>query len=259
MTGTRALLVARVSAVVTTTLICTASFVLSFAALWDLATLAGLPDGLSWLWPVIVDGAIMQATISVVAVAPYPDRRGSQRFFWSVLIAAASVSVAGNALHAFIVGSSRLNPALAAAIATVAPISLLAATHGLALLIRVPHVTRSDEYVPGSAPDSAERVDTRTWNSGVEGTRTWLDVAARICDADSSGRRDPDQVALILTLKHDGGWSCRRIGQRVGAHHSTVARIIDAAREYAQPRSTELDAIGIVCGDDCGVGISGSL
>ncbi|MDV6233784.1 DUF2637 domain-containing protein [Rhodococcus cercidiphylli] len=127
-----------VSAVVITTVIGIASFVLSFAALWDLATMAGVPRSLSWLWPVIVDGTILQATISVIALAQIEDQRSGRRFFWGVLITAALVSIGANAMHAFISDAGTLHPALSAAIATVAPVSLLAATHGLGILVRVP-------------------------------------------------------------------------------------------------------------------------
>ncbi|RMB78444.1 DUF2637 domain-containing protein [Rhodococcus sp. SBT000017] len=127
-----------VSAVVITTVIGIASFVLSFAALWDLATMAGVPRSLSWLWPVIVDGTILQATISVIALAQFEDQRSGRRFFWGVLITAALVSIGANAMHAFISDAGTLHPALSAAIATVAPVSLLAATHGLGILVRIP-------------------------------------------------------------------------------------------------------------------------
>ena len=127
-----------VSAVVITTVIGIASFVLSFAALWDLATMAGVPRSLSWLWPLIVDGTILQATISVIALAQFEDQRSGRRFFWGVLITAALVSIGANAMHAFISDAGTLHPALSAAIATVAPVSLLAATHGLGILVRIP-------------------------------------------------------------------------------------------------------------------------
>ena len=126
------------SAVVITTVIGIASFVLSFAALWDLATMAGVPRSLSWLWPVIVDGTILQATISVIALAQFEDQRSGRRFFWAVLVIAALVSIGANALHAFISPAGMLHPALSATIATVAPVSLLAATHGLGILVRLP-------------------------------------------------------------------------------------------------------------------------
>jgi hypothetical protein len=51
-----------------------------------------------------------------------------------LLIASATVSVGGNILHALIAGS--IPPVVAALIATVAPLSLLATTHGLATLTR---------------------------------------------------------------------------------------------------------------------------
>lgn len=131
------------SAVAITTVIGGASFVLSFAALWDLATRAGLPRSLSWLWPVIVDGTILQATIAVIALAAHPEQKKGRQFFWTVLAVSAAVSIASNGLHAFIAHNSTLHPALAAAIATVAPISLLAATHGIAVLTRVPRQSAS--------------------------------------------------------------------------------------------------------------------
>ncbi len=133
-----------VSAVVITAVIGIASFVLSFAALWELATMAGVPRNLSWLWPVIVDGTILQATISVIALAQFDDQRSGRRFFWTVLVIAALVSIGANAMHAFISEAGTLHPALSAAIATVAPVSLLAATHGLGILVRIPSSRLAD-------------------------------------------------------------------------------------------------------------------
>lgn len=156
-----------VSAVVITTVIGIASFVLSFAALWDLATMAGVPRNLSWLWPVIVDGTILQATISVIALAQFKDQRGGRRFFWGVLVTAALVSIGANAMHAFISQTGTLHPALSAAIATVAPVSLLAATHGLGILVRIPSVPaveRSAETVaaPRRRGERSELPDSTT-------------------------------------------------------------------------------------------------
>ena len=145
-----------VSAVVITTVIGIASFVLSFAALWDLATMAGVPRSLSWLWPVIVDGTILQATISVIALAQFEDQRSGRRFFWGVLITAALVSIGANAMHAFISDAGTLHPALSAAIATVAPVSLLAATHGLGILVRVPAELPKTVDIPEEEPVTEE-------------------------------------------------------------------------------------------------------
>ncbi|MET0200131.1 MAG: DUF2637 domain-containing protein [Rhodococcus fascians] len=160
------------SAVVITTVIGIASFVLSFAALWDLATMAGVPRSLSWLWPVIVDGTILQATISVIALAQFEDQRSGRRFFWAVLVTAALVSIGANAMHAFISGAGTLHPALSATIATVAPVSLLAATHGLGILVRVPSgtVVTVDQIPDALTPDAPtpEAVET---GAGIEDPR----------------------------------------------------------------------------------------
>lgn len=124
----------RRAAVVITAGIAVTSFVLSFAGLRDLAARSGIPDALSWLWPLTVDGTIVQATMAIVALAAYAGQRRNRRFFWAVLLAAASASVGGNITHALIAGP--LPAVLAAGIATVAPLSLLATTHGLAVLTR---------------------------------------------------------------------------------------------------------------------------
>ena len=69
------------------------------------------------------DGTIVLATMAIVALAEYPEQRRNRRFFWVMLGSAALVSVSGNASHALLPRDAPLNPWLAAAIATVAPLS----------------------------------------------------------------------------------------------------------------------------------------
>lgn len=59
----------------------------------------------------------------------------ASRFFWFMLFAAASASVAANIAHALFNGSAG-NAAVAAAAAVVPPAVLLGATHGVALLVQ---------------------------------------------------------------------------------------------------------------------------
>lgn len=110
------------------------SFVLSFAGLNDLVSRSGIPSNLAWVWPVTVDGTIIQATVAIIAFAPYPGQRRNRRFMWFVLATSAAVSVFGNILHALIGGP--VSPALSAFIAAWPPLSLLATTHGLSILTR---------------------------------------------------------------------------------------------------------------------------
>lgn len=140
---------ARWSAVVIVIAIGAAAFVLSFAALRDLAVMANTPAHLAWLFPVIVDGTIIQATIAVLALADSPERS----FFTRVLIAGATVSIGGNIAHAVVSGHG----VLAAVLAVIAPAALLVDTHGLAVLLRTRNTSPQNEIPAARAvADSAD-------------------------------------------------------------------------------------------------------
>ncbi|WP_280452216.1 DUF2637 domain-containing protein [Nocardia cyriacigeorgica] len=136
---------ARWSAVLVVVVIGVAAFVLSFAALRDLAIKAHTPEHLAWLFPVIVDGTIIQATVAVLALRDGDDRK----FFEYVLAAGAAVSIGGNIAHALVSGHG----IGAAVLAVIAPAALLIDTHGLAILLR----TRREQpsAAPVEEPDSA--------------------------------------------------------------------------------------------------------
>jgi len=126
-----------------------AAFRLSYSTLKDLAVLAHIPAQDAWLFPLIVDGTILLATFGVL-VCPGRERR----FFLGVLVVGSAVSVAGNSLHA--VANGQPLPAWASAIvAAIAPVSLLADTHGLAVLFRVAH----RPTVPEPKPETVAAVE----------------------------------------------------------------------------------------------------
>ncbi|WP_433620869.1 DUF2637 domain-containing protein [Nocardia sp. CA-120079] len=52
-----------------TALIATGAFWLSFTALRSLAITAGVPHGEAWLWPLIIEGSMAQATVALLALA----------------------------------------------------------------------------------------------------------------------------------------------------------------------------------------------
>ncbi|WP_051132789.1 DUF2637 domain-containing protein [Nocardia paucivorans] len=126
-----------------------AAFVLSYETLRDLAELAGIAREHSWLFPVIVDGTILQATVSVMVLSGHAKER---RWFSWVLGVGAVVSVAGNSLHAFTDGAPLPNW-VAAVIAAIAPVALLVDTHGVVMLFRAAQRTPADEPI---AEDAAE-------------------------------------------------------------------------------------------------------
>lgn len=120
------------TAVAGTVLIALGAFWLSFTALADLARRSGISEGQAWAWPLIVDGIIVVATVSVVALAGHR----AAWYPWMLLAAGALVSVTANALHAVIAADADVPGLLAAAVAAVPPLVLLAITHLTVILTR---------------------------------------------------------------------------------------------------------------------------
>jgi hypothetical protein len=236
---TQALRRARTAAVIITAGIGTASFVLSFAALRDLAARAGIPDQLAWLWPLIVDGAILQATMAVVVLAGYSDQRGSRRFFWAVLTCSAAVSVGANALHAVIPPDAVLNPWWSAGIAVVAPVSLLAATHGLSLLSRVGKQVDSTAP-PAQAPalpDDEQDVapvsqrSTAVVQVDVTDRGRWRLVAQAVASRGVADQLDDDEIAAMLFVSFEQQQRNRVIARQFEVDPQVVTAMVSAASE----------------------------
>lgn len=127
-----------------TTLLAIGGFVLSFAALRDLAVRVGMPADLAWLWPLLIDGMIVESTLAVVALA----QRGSRAvwYAWFLLAVGAVVSVGSNGIHAVISGHGWAG----AAAASVPPVVLLATTHLTVLLMAAPEASAAPAQVPAA-------------------------------------------------------------------------------------------------------------
>lgn len=107
------------------------AFALSFVALRDVAIAIRVPEELAWAWPIALDGAVVVATITAVAVRN--DRSRPVRFYpWAVLIVFSSISLAANALHAT---GSEIPEAAAAWLGAVAPATLLLSVHLVVICI----------------------------------------------------------------------------------------------------------------------------
>ncbi|MFC8042807.1 DUF2637 domain-containing protein [Nocardia sp. NPDC057353] len=63
-----------VVAIAMTALIAAGAFWLSFTALRSLAVTAGVPAHEAWLWPLIIEGSMAQATVALLTLAHAPDR-----------------------------------------------------------------------------------------------------------------------------------------------------------------------------------------
>ena len=133
-----------------TVLIGAGAFWLSFTALADLAVRSGIGGGQAWIWPLLVDGLIVVATVAVVAL----DGRRAAWYPWALLIAGALMSVTANAAHALVTAEASVPGLLAATVAAVPPLVLLASTHLTVVLIRSTRTTTTPPQTeePSSRP-----------------------------------------------------------------------------------------------------------
>ena len=133
------------TSVVGTGLLALGGFTLSFAALRDLAVRVGMPADLGWIWPLLIDGMIVEATLAVVALAQCGSRRAVW-YAWFLLAVGALVSVGSNGAHAVISGHGWAG----AAAASVPPVVLLATTHLTVLLMAAPEASAAPARVPAA-------------------------------------------------------------------------------------------------------------
>ena len=194
------------SSVTGTLVLALGAFWLSFTTLQDLAIMAGIPAGQAWVWPLIVDGVILEATISVVALRNQAP--AARRYAWLLLAFGAGVSVAANITHAIVAADARVPAVVAALVASVPPLVLLAMTHLTVELTRNAAPTRSDA-TPSASED--ERAKLR-----AERTRP---VSARRERA--RGDRETREQAARLAAD---GISQRQIAAQLGKHPTTIGR-----------------------------------
>lgn len=200
------------TAVAGTVLIALGAFWLSFTALADLARRSGISEDQAWAWPLIVDGIIVVATVSVVALAGHR----AAWYPWMLLAAGALVSVTANALHAVIAADADVPGLLAAAVAAVPPLVLLAITHLTVILTR----PIAPNNFPSTAATTLELVDEADSDNDQEDA-AWLPVP------DSCSAATPpstDEASAVSPDPGEQGWSNKRIATHFGVHPSTVGR-----------------------------------
>jgi len=109
------------------------AFVISYSALYSLALAANIVHPLAVIYPFLVDGFIIVASLAAVAMRGQPRR--NTWYPWMLLVVFFAFSVLGNAVHANARhGIPHLAPVAAAAVSAVPPIALGLAFH---LLLRM--------------------------------------------------------------------------------------------------------------------------
>lgn len=98
-------------------LLAVGAFVLSYAALWDTALSYGVPSALAWLWPLLVDGAIVVFSLAVVRNGLLGEKTV---WPWALVILFTVGTIVLNGIHS----DGRY---VSIAVAVVAPIALVLA------------------------------------------------------------------------------------------------------------------------------------
>ncbi|WP_051179947.1 DUF2637 domain-containing protein [Nocardia concava] len=187
-----------------TALIAVGAFRLSFTALRDLAGVAGIPGMDAWLWPLIIERSMTQATVAILALAHSPR-------------AQKQASPAPRTLSA--------------------PSARLIEEFNLGADAEVAHVHGYNE--PAHTITSPEGPHEPLGGEPPAGG--WSRVATTICDRDPARRRDPTEVAIVLSKHFDQGRTPTQISREIRRSRSTVSRIIsDAAQFGAVARSPKV-------------------
>lgn len=222
-----------VLAVAGTILLALGAFWLSFTTLRNLAVLSGIPAEQAWIWPLIVDGVILEATISVVALRN--SARAPRRFAWLLLAAGAGVSVAANITHAVVAADTRVPALISALVASVPPLVLLAMTHLTVELTR-------NRTPTTSTPDTSPRAAPVSTADKAPQERKALTPAAQVITLEVTPAGAPlpyvagngtvaasreGARAQALTMSKDGV-SKRQIAAELGVHPTTVGRWLNA-------------------------------
>lgn len=236
-------------AVVGTALLGLGGFVLSFTALRDLAVRVGMPEDLAWIWPLLIDGLIIEATLAVVRLSQLRSR--ATWYAWALLAGGALTSVGSNSVHAVATGHGLAGAAASA----VAPVVLLAMTH-LTVLLLEPPTTRTgsnaqadarDGTRPGSAPAPAppsapapEPPATEVATDPVTGSESTAVPAAGAGDEPASehaGVTTWEDLETWVRAQEAAGATVTgaQVARRMGCSPSTGRRRLAAIRKHSQP------------------------
>jgi hypothetical protein len=202
-----------------------AALALSYTALADLASRAGLGDWQSAVWPLVVDGLIVAATRTVVTFEDGPARR----YAWLLLWCAVAVSIAGNAAH-LLLPPGPVHPAVATVVAVVPPVAALALTHLAIVRARA----RADAQVPEGDNFRPENIITEPSEVGdapVTPASPQLAVVPEVAVPEPTEGDDAPGDALRRRARQlrDEGWSNYAIADEIGKSEATVRRWLAAS------------------------------
>ncbi|MGW4849120.1 DUF2637 domain-containing protein [Nocardia brasiliensis] len=183
------------------------AFRLSFDALKELSIQVGMSEHLAFLFPLIIDGAIGQATVALLVLAR-TERTGP----------APLVRTTPDPVHT------------SEPVRTVSVREVHTETRSTTSQLTAHH--RSAELT--GAQQIEIEAGAHQCTDPVHGPDRWVALAEKVCRTDPAGRRDPDTVAAILRLRHDKQLTHAEIAEQTEISKSTVTRTLIAADRITQ-------------------------
>lgn len=206
-------------------------FVLSFTALRDLAVMVGMPADLAWIWPLLIDGLIIEATLAVVRLSQLRSR--ASWYAWALLAGGAIVSVGSNGVHAVATGHG----VAGAAASAVAPIVLLAVTHLTVLLLESPKPATHETETVATTP---EALDAPERDEDSQDSCAPTPDPAPSHEAPGETRDEDGKIDLEEWVRrHDDAGqpvTGTMVGELLGVSASTGRRRLAAIRRKNRPR-----------------------
>jgi Protein of unknown function (DUF2637) len=197
------------------------AFFLSFDALRALAVMLGWPSGTAWLFPIVIDVSIAQATFGLLSLSPVQATSAAQQPTTEEHQSARTLS--GPVAD---VGTPPM-------LTTSVPAAHDRAVVGSGRPPRTPRNSGQAAGVPVASPtvsmSKPKRVFTQVGSSlgapiDTSDFMHWKRIADELV-RNRTTSKDPETVATILA-EHAAGTPRSTIGRRLGVHHSTVGRIL---------------------------------
>ncbi|NKW53110.1 DUF2637 domain-containing protein [Rhodococcus hoagii] len=231
--------------------ITTGAFVLSFSVLRDLASQGLMPAEYAWIFPAIVDGAILGSTIAAVVLSKIGGSAAGKKFFVCLLVLVVCISVVGNAYHAheaaieaaakvaagIDLGFTPLSPVAASLIAVIPPLLVLAFTHGIGILIKAIGAAYSEYNALVNVP----AVDTHVAATASESAGDIRGVVAPVAVVVPKSDPEPGEGAVAE-------WAIETDGPAMDPHADTdvapaVAHIADTAPVEVELREVIAESV----------------
>ncbi|MGH7881746.1 MAG: DUF2637 domain-containing protein [Candidatus Dormibacteraceae bacterium] len=203
-------------------LVTVAGWALSYDALWSGALGIGIRPQLAWIFPLVVDGVV--ATCYVATFAMRAESLRIRAYVWGVLLWAVTLSVTGNALHAWLDRSHLAVPLVLAIPGSAVP------AISLALVIHV-HVILARAVLPQAA--NSDATESRLKLRRATGEKVVVPCNNK---ADKIARLLRSELPTLLAVGDGRTQLIKRVARRTQATSSYVRRI--AAGVESEARNT---------------------